>query len=713
MEEKRICLVRIKSVEGQRAHLIEKSTFSVGRAQEADLPYLTPSVSRLHLSIELREDGVWVVDPKSANGTFLNGNLLEKGKSYRVDPQDILKLGTAAEEFQLLSIPKPFELLGSEEQKGTFLGSMEELVKQVEKKLETQYKERVEKQIRMAQIEAEEVLSQARKEAEVLKTQGLLELQNRKQQLESEIGQLEQEAKMAAARERLSVRKVADQMIAEAQKRIQKDYDESSEQMEARLRDMQNKCSAMFEQAEEKSQAVLVDAQAEASRVRHEATEEARAIQQESRRKRDESLSTLQAQYQKDVHDKREEILNQSRKEAALERQTLLNEFMQQTEALRTEIQLQEARRSELSTSVVRLTGEHEKTTTELRDMQLRSRDAQQLLTAVEELEKRREQAEREYKHFAKTRDEGLSKLESEMKQLREQKVVEIEESKKIHLNEINKDRLRAIDDIKKEIDAREEDYRKTRKLRAMELTQKLQERVVPRFQAWSQNPGNAGSEFKTAIETAVNECLLNESSIQASVTVQENAATVSYEKRSKKVMTYASVAALIFIVIGSFYHTELMSYMQAGNKDNYASRMIEQRRIQSIYVAPQTDEFQKTYTDNVLSLRGYFEIKTDPDYIEKWTLKLNDLKYLNKLGLSEENVVLFVAKETNLVQQLGVLKSSIDAVYKDVGLKNMRNAEEDAMKEFIPILKGEDKYKLIRQTEKEFLEEYRKTHHK
>ena len=716
MEEKRVCLVMIKSSEGQRAHLIDKATFTVGRAQEADLPYLTPSVSRLHLNVEIRGDAAWVLDGKSANGTFLNGNPVEKGKSYRVDPQDVIRLGTAPEEFQFTIIPKPFEMLNPEAQKGTFLGSMEELVKQVEKKLELQYRDRVEKQIRMAQLEAEEVLSQARKEGEILRTQGLLELQNRKQELESEIGRLEQEAKMAAARERLSSRKVADQMVAEAQKRIQKDYDESSQQMETRFKDMQAKCSLMFEQAEETSKSVLAEAQAEASRVRREATEEARSIQSEARRKRDEAFSSLQAQFQKEVHDKREEIIAQAKKDAAAERHQLLNDLVQQTEGLRSELQFQETRRTDLSAEIDQLNQDRERMAGIVKDLQAKSENAEQLLAAVEDLEKRKINAEREYKHFVRVRDEGNSKLDSEIRQLRETRIVEIENRKKEQLTEIAKERLKAIDDLKRELEAREEDYRKTRRLRAIELTQKLQERVTPRFQHWHQNPSSAGSEFKTAIEQAVNECLLNESSIQASVTVAENAATVSNEVRSRKLFKYVGYAALCIIMVAGFYHQELAKYLQGQEKNSYASKMIEDRRIQSIYDYSKdpkySETYKNTYTDNVLYMKDYFETKSNSVYIEKWTLQLTtDLKFLNSIGLSEENVIMFVSKETNLVQQLGKLRDHIDAVYLQQGIDDMRKAEAEAEADFLTptILKDRVTYEKIRHAEKAFIEEFRR----
>ncbi len=713
MEDKRICLVRITSSEGQRSHLIEKPTFSVGRAQEADLPYLTPSVSRLHLSVEVNADTVWVMDEKSANGTMLNGNVLEKGKSYRVDAQDVIKLGNAPEEFQFLSISKPFEMMDAETQRGQFLGSMEEIVKQVERKVEAQYRDKLEKQVRIAQLEAEEVLSAARKEAEVLRTAGLLELQNRKQELESDVLRLEQEAKITSARERLTSRKEADVMISDAQKRIQKDYDESNEQMELRLRDMQSKCSVMFEDAQNKAEVTLSEAQAEATRLRREASEEARTIQQDARRKRDEAFANLQTDFQRELATKKEDAIASARREGESERQQLMATFMRENETLRSEIATFEKRKTELDAEVKVLANQQATWSSELKDIQTQAADAQKLMTNVTELEERRDKAEREYNQYVSQRQDGVGKLESELKQLREQRIVEIENAKKDKETLFAKDRLKAIEDIKREIEKREDDYRKTKRLRALELSQKLQEKVVPRFPSWSSNPDLGMLEFKAAVEQAVLDVMLTgESSIQASITNLDSAAvSAKNEKRTQKFFKYAGVVAILALIVGMFYRQEVLSYIQSKEKDSVASHIIEDRKQAALYKPEQTPEFRDSYTDNVLYMHSYYDVKTNPDYMEKWTLHLNDLHYLNSIGLNEENVVQFVAKETNLVQQLGVLRTSIDAVYLNEGLDRMRSAEADSMKEIYVILKGEAKYKEIRKAEKEFIAEWVKAH--
>ena len=65
----------------------------VGRAPTADLRIDDPRVSRLHARIEMRDDGVYVEDLGSRNGTMVNGVLSE---GQRLAAGDELGIGAAS-----------------------------------------------------------------------------------------------------------------------------------------------------------------------------------------------------------------------------------------------------------------------------------------------------------------------------------------------------------------------------------------------------------------------------------------------------------------------------------------------------------------------------------------------------------------------------------------------------------------------------------------
>lgn len=66
----------------------------VGRASNADLRLDDPLVSRLHARIEMRDDGVYVEDLGSRNGTRVDGANVRGSRCLRVDEE--IEIGTAS-----------------------------------------------------------------------------------------------------------------------------------------------------------------------------------------------------------------------------------------------------------------------------------------------------------------------------------------------------------------------------------------------------------------------------------------------------------------------------------------------------------------------------------------------------------------------------------------------------------------------------------------
>jgi pSer/pThr/pTyr-binding forkhead associated (FHA) protein len=66
----------------------------VGRAPSADLRLDDPRVSRLHARIEMRDDGVFVEDLGSRNGTTVDGETVAEPRRLEVD--DEVTVGSAA-----------------------------------------------------------------------------------------------------------------------------------------------------------------------------------------------------------------------------------------------------------------------------------------------------------------------------------------------------------------------------------------------------------------------------------------------------------------------------------------------------------------------------------------------------------------------------------------------------------------------------------------
>jgi pSer/pThr/pTyr-binding forkhead associated (FHA) protein len=75
---------------------VGRRSVSRGIDPEIDLtgPPADPGVSRLHALLVAAPDGTWsVVDPGSANGTFVNGDEIPQGKAVALHDGDRIHLG--------------------------------------------------------------------------------------------------------------------------------------------------------------------------------------------------------------------------------------------------------------------------------------------------------------------------------------------------------------------------------------------------------------------------------------------------------------------------------------------------------------------------------------------------------------------------------------------------------------------------------------------
>jgi pSer/pThr/pTyr-binding forkhead associated (FHA) protein len=68
----------------------------IGRAAGNMVRLDDPSISRVHCSIALRGDGLVISDLDSANGTFVNGRIVNTGEAQKLEFGDDLQIGDVA-----------------------------------------------------------------------------------------------------------------------------------------------------------------------------------------------------------------------------------------------------------------------------------------------------------------------------------------------------------------------------------------------------------------------------------------------------------------------------------------------------------------------------------------------------------------------------------------------------------------------------------------
>jgi two-component system, cell cycle response regulator len=93
----RPCLVEIYGPNLGRTVLVDAPVTMIGRSPECDLVVELDNVSRQHCTIQVRAGGVFVLDRRSTNGTFVNDEALEGERSLCAG--DLLRVGSAVFKF--------------------------------------------------------------------------------------------------------------------------------------------------------------------------------------------------------------------------------------------------------------------------------------------------------------------------------------------------------------------------------------------------------------------------------------------------------------------------------------------------------------------------------------------------------------------------------------------------------------------------------------
>jgi hypothetical protein len=88
----RLVVVKSADLEDGEGFELNSAQLTIGRGNQNDIPIATDEyASARHARFEPRQDGVWVQDLGSTNGTFLNGTRLDRPR--RLAQGDVVRVG--------------------------------------------------------------------------------------------------------------------------------------------------------------------------------------------------------------------------------------------------------------------------------------------------------------------------------------------------------------------------------------------------------------------------------------------------------------------------------------------------------------------------------------------------------------------------------------------------------------------------------------------
>ena len=91
-------VLRLLGTQPPKQWILAGSRLVVGRLPACEVSLNDQNASRQHAELAHREDGWWIIDLESTNGTFVNGSLV---KERRLTPGDRIQIGSSKLEFGL------------------------------------------------------------------------------------------------------------------------------------------------------------------------------------------------------------------------------------------------------------------------------------------------------------------------------------------------------------------------------------------------------------------------------------------------------------------------------------------------------------------------------------------------------------------------------------------------------------------------------------
>lgn len=656
--------------------------FIVGRSSDCDIVISSDVISRKHLKIVITTDEVFVMDMGSANGTYLNEHKLDSQKLFAV---------TAGSQLRLGNMQETIEIIDPRAEKNS---SAKEPAKSVKKE---------------SSPKAPPAQESAKTETSPPPQVPVKKAVSHKPVSAPQILSLQDVSKKAEAIIENAKKKARD-IIDVAEKDAEKTMTKAVENAEAIIIDAKNQADKIIINGEESTKVIIKKAKFDADSILEKANSQAKQIIDKS---------VIEAELAvADGRRRGESLVKEERLEIENEKIKMREAWFEEEKKFKLELNKKsEQEKIDLKNALFE---EKEKVRKEIDER--RSQFAKELIKR-EELIKTEESKWSDKKQKIKEEIALLLKKEEELKSSYAQKSLGLRIE---HENEKSKEEL-ALADLKKKYALEMEEYKKKEMERIHASLQQEQETILENKKlstykmnyslkksiagALDQQLGNSLSQedlgalldkISVRIEKTTHEIEEDKATQAAatSVSTQKN-----IDKRSSKIGLYLGVTASVIVLCLFVFWDQILNSLK--NNESFAKLMFRQMQIESVYVPVQTTDWKTSYYERVLYLKDYLDFKTNPLYSDKWTQHLTNVENARLLKLSEDDMIRFLAREMNLVNQLASLKNTIDARQLDLGLAKLKAAEDDANKDFIKILKSKENLQKINEWEKQFVTQH------
>jgi pSer/pThr/pTyr-binding forkhead associated (FHA) protein len=429
------------------------------------------------------------------------------------------------------------------------------------------------------------------------------------------------------------------------------------------------------------------------------------------------NLENTKAQELKNISIMKEEAL----KQIGLERARVSEEIKSEQEAWQVKAEKMQSdaeRRSEqLLASASRVKAEAESEAEKI--VAQARRESQALAQQVESWKKEQEASMAEHaeaweRELESSKAQALARQKeeeaafaSEMSSKRDQLSREIESAKadgvKQTQMQIADMRVKRTSEIEAELEQLRAQYEAQKEERAKVLAKSLDAKLITHLKpllgekATSDEIDNVSSELqKVVMNVMLPDGDFKDEDFRELIGAQatELVSSKSFWKKT------AIVAASLFVILGSStayrsfkIHTKEMASKQKEEADKaYQKKLEEKEKNKPKFEPEMKDVYYAKYTDRVLYTKGYVENELEPKYREQWILDL-DKFFVEKLGLSENVIITFIAKESNLIKELRDSRAAINPMFVEEARTDMLKIEDVFLQEIQKTLKSQGNY--------------------
>ncbi len=401
-------------------------------------------------------------------------------------------------------------------------------------------------------------------------------------------------------------------------------------------------------QAEQESHAIIAQAKLNETQVRKKVDEDLREARQESQTLRAEARN-YHLRTKEEADEYAEKVREQADVEVSSRRKNL-------------EFEIQEAKDRLLADSRKEAKSLREKSRQEAEDIINEARAKAETIVS-----KTRTQSEEELEALKQEIAKRQAETEAEIHELRTHAVQKMEEQRhQLELEEQERNRIRVL------------------RLRK-ELNEVLRARIVP----FVKDPERV-EKISNIINKSISAILLDE--VDDEIFDAENYSDIDPTLQQNKVKKFyvAAGASLVIITLLFVFAPNLEQAAKDSGRDLATKiEQADQRQIEAaqkandlsaVFNPEMVTAYQDSYTERVMYMQDYLRLENDPGFKGQWHLELEEF-FVDKLRLTENDMVPFVAREAALIKELGEARSSINGNFVDEGRKRLEEIEANFYK--------------------------------